>query len=269
MQTLELIKKEMPTLEALLRINVPPSADAHAIVQQELEFLRMQMDLKPDLALCEAMSVVLAVKSAIKKNLSLDPQAGLVYIKTRNVNTAKRGEQDKWIKVMEVMPTANGLISINRQCGRILDIERPEVQKDATGKVVGVSVKYLVPSIPTPRWQAVGFDQSDFLKWRRASHKENSRGKQDANAETLNYSNPNYTNFKGGIDPEFARAKCIRHALGKLGTNPNEQHIQRIQVEPIEVVASHADEAATGDEINYGNWEKSGDEINFEDIPNL
>lgn len=251
MQTLDLIKQELPTLEALLRINVPPTEDAHAIVLQELEFLRMQMELKPDLATCNAQSVLLAVKSTIKSNLSLDPQGGLVYLKARNINTAKRGAPEQWVKVLEITPTANGLISINRQCGRVLDMERPEVQKDKAGRVVSVSVRYLVPSTPAPRWQTVAFDESDFLKWRKASHKENSRGKENANAETLNYANPNYTNFNGGIDPEFARAKCIRHALSKLGTNPNERGVTRIQVDPIEVVAPHADIAATSDEISF------------------
>ena len=39
----------------------------------------------------------------------------------------------------------------------------------------------------------------------------------------MNYANALYSSYKGGIDPEFCKAKCIRHAFKKTGTNPNER----------------------------------------------
>jgi hypothetical protein len=192
----------------------------------------------------------MAVKAVMKQNLSLDPAAGLVYIKTRNVKVG-----DKWAKALEIMPSANGLISIARQCGRILDIKRPQVEKDTNGKVTGVSVEVLLPSYGEPRWEKFEFDESDIFRWRRASHKEMSRNKPDANNESLNYANDNYTNWNGGIDPEFARAKAIRHALKKLGTNANEYKAIKI-AQPKEVyVDVTADEAAYNDENGYTNVE--------------
>ncbi len=44
----------------------------------------------------------------------------------------------------------------------------------------------------------------------------------------LNYANPLYTNFNGGIDPEFARSKVISVALKKRGTNMASRMAQRI-----------------------------------------
>lgn len=218
---LDLVKKEAPTFEKILSLSTAPGVDIPTIAQQELGYLELISQSKPDLLQCTSQSIILALKGVMRQNLTLDPYAGLVYVKTRNVNA---GTQDapKWLKVAEMMPTANGIISINRQLGRVLDFTNPEVKKDATGKVIEVSMSLLLPSPLGPRWEKRTFDESDFMRWRRASHKENGRNKNNANAETLNYANPNYTSWKGGMDPEFARAKCIRHSFKKLGTNPQE-----------------------------------------------
>lgn len=217
-----LLRQELPTLQSIMALN-KKGGDLATLAAQEISYLEAVSLQKPILMKCNANSVLLAVKSVLKQNLTLDPYAGLVYIKTRNVNTGTQAAP-VWETTLEIQPTCNGLISIARQCGRILDIKRPVVTKDTgTGRITGVSVELLLPSIPEPRWETFEFtDEEDFYRWRRASHNENGRNKQDANAETFNYANPNYTNFKGGIDPEFARAKAIRHALKKLGTNLHE-----------------------------------------------
>ncbi|MEJ7914476.1 MAG: hypothetical protein WKF70_15070 [Chitinophagaceae bacterium] len=233
MNTLELVKQELPQFKALIALNARAGTDVETIALQELEFFRMHAAYKPDLMECVPATIIMAIKSVIKKNLSLDPSAGLVYVKTRNMKIKDNATgQEKWVKALEIQETANGLISINRQCGRILDIERPDIKKDNEGKVISVSVKYLVPSYddhgkPSARWKIVEFDDSDFYRWRRASHKENGRNKQDANLEALNYANELYINWKGGPDPEFIRAKAIRHGLKKLGTNPHESITQK------------------------------------------
>lgn len=209
-------KNSLPEFKRLIEINGLKGVDTEGIVMQELAYLENYALSNRKIATCEPISVVLAIKSVLRQNLTLDPYSGLVYVKTRNVETAQG-----WKTVLEIQPSANGLISIARQCKRLLDIKRPEIEKK-DGVVTRVSVELLVPGHEQPRWEKYEFDEDDFYRWRLASHKENGRKKEDANAETLNYANPNYTSFRGGIDPEFARAKAIRHALKKLGTNRNE-----------------------------------------------
>jgi hypothetical protein len=249
---MELLKESVPEIKAILALNARPGVDVDTMALQELENLRLLAITKPEIMQCMPQSVLLALKMVLKQNLTLDPYAGLIYIKTRNVKvgTDDKG-QDVWKKALEIQPSANGLISIARQCGRILDIKRPEVQKDPqSGKVTSVTVEILLPSTPSPRWETFKFDTDDFYRWQRASHKENGRNKKDASAETLNYANDNYTNWKGGLDPEFARAKAIRHALKKLGTNQNEIRMDKIAFAPSKtiIIDAAADEAANNDE---------------------
>jgi hypothetical protein len=241
-QRLEIIRKEIPALEKILALNVRPGTDVATIAMQEIMYLEALTQTKPEILQCTEQSIVLAVRGVMKQNLTLDPYAGLVYTKTRSINI---GTQDnkQWVKVLEMQPTANGLISINRQLGRILDYTNPQVKKDAQGKVIGVSMQILKPSYPNPRWETFEFDESDFKRWRIASHKENGRSKNDADIQKLNYANASYTNFNGGIDPEFARAKCIRHSLKKLGTNPQESNATKIYDVPKErIVDPNKDE---------------------------
>lgn len=249
-KTMELLKSEVPQLTALLRLNAIDGVDVQTIVLQELEYLRMASLTNPAIMECMPQTAVMAIKTVLKQNLSLDPAAGLVNIKTRNIKIKGANGEDVWKKALEITPTYNGLISINRQCGRILDIKNPVVKKDNSGKVIEVSVEILLPSTPSHRWEVRTFDESDFYRWRRSSHKENGRNKQDADAEKLNYANENYTNWKGGIDPEFARAKAVRHGLKKLGANQNEGRVVNITIPSTKnvIIDSEKDQEATGDE---------------------
>lgn len=236
----DVFKPEINNLVGILNIR-GNNPNAEAIILQEINFLEQIAMSKPIILQCDPMSVILSVKSAINKNLSLDPSAGLVYVKTRNQNIAKYGQPDKWITVLEIQETVNGLISYNRQLGRIFDVERPKISKDTTGKVIAVSVRILQQSYGQPRWETYDYDESDFLRWRTYSHKERAKGYKPnkgmevPNIETLNYANALYTSWKEGIDPEFARAKAIRHSLKKLGANNNEIKGMRIvdQNEPV------------------------------------
>jgi len=88
--------------------------------------------------------------------------------------------------------------------------------------------------LPNGRWETVKFTEYDFERWGNASHKERSRGKQDAN--TKDYRNSLYSSWRGGIDPEMAKAKAIRHGLKKLGTNPNENKASAIQSAPMQLL---------------------------------
>jgi len=227
--TITLLKQQQSTLEAIIRINVPQKDDAAAIAIQELEFLSMHMIAKPFIAECIQETVIHAVKYSLKNNLSLDPNAGLVYLTPVSVKTGKDANgRDIYKTALEIKPTADGKLSIAYQCGTILDHERPVVKKDGSGKVVSVSVKILLPSVPSPRWEMVEIDQSDFDRLRKYSHLKNARGKNDANIEKLNYANPLYTSFNGGVDPEFARSKVVSTALKKRGTNMASRLSERI-----------------------------------------
>lgn len=247
---LQLLEEQTPTLIALSAINLPAGVDPRALVMQELDFLKQVSITKPDILNCIPATIEYGVKFAIKNNLTLDPNAGLVYIKTRNVNTGTQTAA-KWEKALEVQATCNGLLSINYQCGKIIDHKNPVVIKDSEGKVIGVEFELQKAN---GRWEKFSFDESDFGRWRAASHKENSRGKNDAS--TKDYSNPNYSSFKKGIDPEFARAKSIRHSLKKLGTNVNEKYAVKIQPQvktidiPHEVVESEVMDATPAEETN-------------------
>ncbi len=101
---------------------------------------------------------------------------------------------------------------------------------------MSVSVRILLPSVPSPRWEEVDMDQSDFDRLRKFSHIKNARGKNDADIKKLNYANPLYTSFNGGIDPEFARSKVVSTALKKRGTNMASRLSERITATTVKEV---------------------------------
>lgn len=242
---LTLLQKEQSTIEQLILLNAPDGMSIEkikAIAAEEISHVQMIAMQKPEIMQCEPISVILAVKQAIRKNLTLDPSAGLTYVKVRSINVGSQANP-AWKKILEIQDTANGKLSIARQCGRVLDHKRPSIYYSANGQVEKVIVEFLVPSVPSPRWEAIEFNTNHFQKWRIASHKENARNKQDADINKLNYANPNYTSWNGSIDPEFASTKAIRHGLGKLGTNINERNAVKIYVDPKEVQIVSAEAA--------------------------
>lgn len=214
---LQVLRDNEKTLKAITEFNYGDSRDVTSIVLNEISFLEGISLTKPEVLQCERSSIEMAMKFVLKNNLSFDPNAGLVYVKTRNITLANQSKS----KVLEIQPTCEGLISIAYQCGKIIDHERPTIKKDEAGKVIEVTFKYMKNSPTGARWVDVTFDESDFLRWATASHNENGRFKEDR--ATKNYANKLYFSFKGGIDPEFARAKAIRHAMKKMGTNINER----------------------------------------------
>jgi RecT family. len=265
-EILAMARNELPQLKAILQLSKPKGTDTQTLALQELEFLQMHAMAKPEIYECVPLSIISAIKAVLKQNLTLDPYAGLVYVKTRNVKI-----NNEWVKALEIQPSANGIISIARQAGRVMDIERPEVIKDNEGRVIGVKVRYLVPSYSREGkrqydWRQAEFDESDFARWRISSHRENGRNKTDSDNVKLNYANALYTSFKGGIDPEFARAKSIRHGLKKLGTNLNEgikdyqAPVQNLIDPDSDIEAGQDDqvfdnmEDATKHAMNLNNW---------------
>jgi len=223
---MDLIIQEKSTIEGIIRLNASAGTDVAAIALQELDFLGMHMIAKPFIANCIPETIIQAVKYSLKNNLSLDPNAGLVYLMPTSVSIGGSYKQ-----ALEIKPTADGKLSIAYQCGTILDNKRPVVTKDSFGKVTSASVEILVPSVPGPRWEKIEMDCADFERLRKFSHIKNARGKADADINKLNYANPLYTNFNGGIDPEFARSKVVSAALKKRGTNQAARLSDRIVIQ--------------------------------------
>jgi len=223
-----LLAPQVPTLERLMSLNMPQNVDVKAMVMQELEYLNYAAVFKPEILDCLPETIVAGVKTALKKNLTLDPDAGLLYITTRSVKIG-----GAWFKALEVKPTSDGKISIGRQTGRLLDIQRPWVTYMADGRVDTANVKIQVPAFdeharPCARWETVTLGYTQFDRLRYFSHKDKSRNKeglsQDDHARLI-CANHLYTSHLGWIDPEFACAKVINAAMKRKGTNQNENRV--------------------------------------------
>lgn len=264
---LTILKENVPTLEALIRMNSPTGMSENTIkakALEELSHFQMLSLQKPEILDCEPLSILLAVKQVIKKNLSLDPSQGLVYTMVGSV----KNKSGQYIKVLETPETANGKISVARQCGRILDLKRPQISYNDKGQCVKVVVEFLVPSIPSPRWEVIEFTEQNFKKWQKASHVKNSRGyRQDSgkvapDAEKMNYANALYRSWNNAIDPEFAATKAIRHGLNKLGTNINEMTGAKVILKATEPVISpeaankESSENHEGEDTKYTTYEE-------------
>jgi hypothetical protein len=209
---------ELATLSAIKLLTVSDNGRADTMVQVELAYLDSMLIASPWIKECAPITIATSIRYVLRNNLSFDPNAGLVYVTPRNAKQANGSS----VRMMEVKPTANGLLSIAYQSGKVLDHKVPKVQKNAEGRVISVEFEVLKPTAGGTRWEVVEFDESDFNKWMKKSHVQNAMGKTDADLRKLNYANDNYTNFYGGIDPEFARAKAIKHGLKKLGINTSE-----------------------------------------------
>lgn len=240
---LAVLQENLPTIEALIKLNAGNGVSVGEIrtrALEEIAHFELLLLLKPEIEQCEKQSILLAIRQVVKKNLSLDPSQGLVYTMIGSV----KNKQGNYVKILEVPETANGKISVARQCGRILDIKRPVISYNSSGQCDKIVIEYLVPSVPSPRWEVQEFTENNFKKWKMASHKKNGRGKPIENIkeggakEVIDYSNPLYSSWNGGIDPEFAATKSIRHSLTKLGTNINEVNGLKLNLSPMEPIIS-------------------------------
>jgi hypothetical protein len=274
---LQLLNSEIPQLEAIIGLNALPGTNLKAMVMQELEYLSNLSLTQHAISDCIPASVVAAVKSVLKKNLTLDPDAGLVYVKTRSVYVKDDKGKNVKAKVLEIQETAGGKISVARQSGRILDIKQPIIKYTSSNKVESVTIELLIPSAPEPRWESFVFNEIHFTRWKAASHKENSRGyeyltqeekvkKEKPDAAKCNYANALYTSFNTGIDPEFAATKAIRHSLkgNRLGTNPNERYARAIKTIDIPHIEIDINKDIVAAQEETGNVEN----IPFEEVDN-
>src|SRR6478735_6782378 len=132
-----IIKPELPTLMAILSLT-NSQGNVETIALQELSYLEEHAFKNPwimDVLQNAPQSIVFALKNVLRKNLSLDPNAGLIYLKKRSQKVNQNGVE-KWITVLEAQETANGLLSYNRQIGTIYDYTNPKVAKNEKGRVI-------------------------------------------------------------------------------------------------------------------------------------
>ena len=240
---LALLNEQKPTLAQLILVNMPKGStidEATNVAIKEISNYEMLLSMRPELKTCNPRSVVHAVKQCINDGLTLSQSAGLVYLLPTQVKVGQNGNQDIKEWALSYDPTANGRLSIAYQSGSILDHKLPTHTFDADGKLDTVTFEYLVPSFGQPRWESIVFTKRHFEKWMNASAAKNK-----------GTANRNYTSYKGGIDPEFASTKAIRHGLGKRGTNLNGKRYQmpiNAPLMPIKVVENEAAEETLVDE---------------------
>lgn len=191
-----------------------PDQALEARVMQEVGYFEYACLLNDNLATCNPGSILMMLRWVIQNDLSIDPQAGLVYLKTRNVKQS----DGSFIKTLDFSESSEGALSIAYSTGTIIDHLRPKVHysSEEHPKVIAIDFTF---QVGTERWETVSYGLGDFNKWRTASHTDNARGANDADLKKLNKANKNYTSYNGGIDPEFASSKAITHGLSKRGTN--------------------------------------------------
>lgn len=234
----EVVQNSLPALTKIASIVHPTRANVESLVLSELSFLEQRLALSEGLRKCTPESLVMAVRQAIRDNMSLNQSSNLVYLLPQNINTGTK-DAPIWTTIASYALTPDGKISLARQTGGILDFEQPHIEKDGTGKVIGGSIRLLKPSFPQPRWELFCFDESNIERWKAYSEKKNK-----------GVANPLYSSWKKGIDPEFMKAKIIKHSLSKLGTNINEIRGEAIPiVEHTPIVSPEITEASVIEEI--------------------
>ena len=252
-QNLELIKSQKNELVGLMRLAIPNMSVEQATIaaMQELSHLDYISIFKPEILECHPQTIAHAVRNSVKNGLSLDPDAGMVYITTRN-NKVGGGV----IKSLEVQPSVNGMIYQQKLAGNIADIES-SVEYDDVGYVVSVTITLIKIVGSDRKRETFKFTNNDFKQWEFYSHRQNAYGKSTANQNTLDCANANYSNYypdkpnkphnyldKGGINPGFAITKCIRHAI-RRAKMPFNIASRRLDVSYEQVVSSEFDEVAT------------------------
>jgi hypothetical protein len=221
---LSTLNENIDTLAKIALINQPEGTSldrAKRIVLKELINFEMACTLKPELANpnIDRNSILIAVKQAIADNLTLNQLEGLVYLIPGKVCTGinPKTNAKEYKEVLNYSRTAEGELSVARQSGAILDHKRPTCTFDGNGQVDTVTFEFLVPAYPKARWESVTFNKDTFAKW-----------KQKSAAKFNGTPNANYGSWNGGIDPEFASSKAIKHGLKKRGRNSNEN--QRVEL---------------------------------------
>jgi len=208
---------------------------AFELAAMEIDNLKIHALTNPVIAECEPVTAVAAVRSIIRMGLTLDPNLGMVYIKTRNVKSG-----NSFFKKLELQPTVNGLLYMALQTGTLQDHKRPTVTYNAKNQVETVTFEYKTSG----EWKSITKDAAYFQRLSGFSAKQN---KGSANAL--------YSSHNGFIDPEFAATKVMRHVLSKMGINPMNKRQAQIEFTPVvdaDITAAESNDLL----INFQNEEE-------------
>ncbi len=272
--TVGMLNNNISTLTKIALINLPDGTSmekAGKIVMKEIINFEMVCMMKPELANLDKDSIFLAVRNAIADNISLSPNAGLVYLYPGKVCTGVVNNVKVYKDILIYQPTCEGELSIARQSGAILDHKRPVVNFDGKGDVDTVIFEFMVPAYPKPRWESVTFNKTFFEKLKQKSAAKFG-GTANANYTSWNQKDNGNGVMIGTIDPEFAASKAIKHGLKKRGRNANENQHPVQQVEKTVNTENTEDEVTNLKNQNQQNQQTTENnntiqDVKFEEIP--
>tara|TARA_R110000796_G_scaffold60642_9_gene140310 strand:- start:3939 stop:4685 length:747 start_codon:yes stop_codon:yes gene_type:complete len=245
---MEIVKAEKPALLKIASYVLgKPSTEIEGVVESEMFYLQQRVSLSGPLQECTQESLLMCIRHAIRDNMSLDESAGLVYIYPQGVKT----KSGNWVKVAKYELSPNGLLSLARQTGSILDNTQVKLVKDGK-KVIGGNIELLLPSTPSPRWETFEFDIDDIERWKKFSAKKN-KGTPNA----LYLSGP-----EGSIDSGFMKAKVLKHSLKNKGTNVSETRGQILKPLPEEFIAPLTNEENAT--LNPSKTDGGAEDVSFE-----
>jgi hypothetical protein len=208
---------------------------AFELAAMEIDNLKIHALTIPAITECEPVTSIAAVRSIIRMGLTLDPNLGMVYVKTRNFKAG-----NTFYKRLELQPTVNGLLYMALQTGTLQDHKRPTITYNDKNQVESVTFEYKTAG----EWKSITKDAGYFQRLSGFSAKQN---KGSANAL--------YSSHNGFIDPEFAATKVMRHVLSKLGINPMNKRQAQIEFTPViaaEITAAENEDLL----INFQNEEE-------------
>lgn len=203
---------------------------AHTFHAREAMYFKRVLMASTALQQCTLFSLYACLMDVATNGLSYDPAKKLMYLETKNFNTAPKGQPAAWEARAISKATPYGELAVRIACGQIKYADNVIIVKEGDMFRIGMrenGSKYVVwEGLTDPGRKTIAsfvkltrsdgsFDiayltQDDIERMRRASERQNSRGNNNGSANSL------YTSENGGIDSGFLRAKTLRHAFGSF-----------------------------------------------------
>lgn len=239
-------------------------AKAEANYLAECSYFNKLIAEKPELKDCTPVSLYNVFIEAAISGMSLNPDRGLTYVMTRNVNIGNR-DAPSWQKRAYLLLSPYGELALRIKYGHIKYADNPVLvyegdsfrpKNDASGNFI-IEYEKCIPrkssKIIAAFIKLVRHDGSNDFKFivvdediaRLAKYSAKSKG-QNAQANAL------YTSNEGQIDPGFLMAKLIKHAFKNYPKAPV-SNIKLASDEPVAIdpmpmapiEASHTDVTGT------------------------
>lgn len=218
----ELIRSRF--IDLFLKVN-PDASDENAeeFYSKQSIYFRQLVAANPELKQCTLFSLYGSFLEIILNGLSYDPSSKLIYLLSRNVNIAAKGQQDQWEKRAYNVISPYGELALRIKAKQILYVDDPvivyendvwEPGYDQNGRRYCL-YQMRLPHVGKPIigsfikiYRTDGshdfpfFTDDNFNEWKKASEKQN-RGK----ASSL------YGNENTAVSIGFMKAKTIKHAF--------------------------------------------------------